>query len=240
MEEWKVIEGFEYSVSNEGRVRNDKTGSYIKPRLNKFGYLRVNLRDSNKKQKGFTLHRLIAIAFIDNPLNKPQINHINGIKTDNSINNLEWCTSKENQLHKSQTLKKCRGEENSGGGALTEFEVLIICEMFKKLSFIKIAKIMNVSKGLIREIAHAKLWTTVTEKVPHVPFYTLNEHRFTEREVLYICELYKTGLYTRQKIADMMQQPLFKVSTIFDGTAHASKTKDLKYLPYHKKKDPRN
>jgi len=93
---WKEIKEFEnYEVSTEGEVRNKKTGHVLKPGLNKRGYLQVCLRN-NGKQISKKNHRLVAEAFIPNPENKPEVNHINEIKTDNHVENLNWMTSKEN------------------------------------------------------------------------------------------------------------------------------------------------
>ena len=93
MEEiWKKIENQEnYSVSNLSKIRNDITGRFLKESLHNKGYLRVYL-----DRKHYYIHRLIAIAFIDNPDNKPFVDHINGITDDNRIENLRWATSKEN------------------------------------------------------------------------------------------------------------------------------------------------
>lgn len=105
MEVWKEIEGFEglYEVSNEGRVRGiDRYVKSSKGKLNhlkekelqqflKNGYLAVRLCKDGK-HKAHYVHRLVATAFIDNPDNLPQINHKNENRTDNRIENLEWCS----------------------------------------------------------------------------------------------------------------------------------------------------
>lgn len=102
---FKPILGYEdtYKISNYGRVVSlSKKVNYYQEKLKSFeisrGYPRVSLW-KNGKGKHFFIHRLVAEAFIPNLENKPQINHINGIKTDYRIDNLEWCTSKENIIH---------------------------------------------------------------------------------------------------------------------------------------------
>lgn len=92
---WKDIEGFDYQVSNFGRVKG-KHG-LLKPQFD-HNYYHVTLF---KKGKRFMklIHRLVATAFIPNPNNKPQVNHIDGVKTNNNLSNLEWVTNGENQKH---------------------------------------------------------------------------------------------------------------------------------------------
>ena len=111
MEEiWKPIPGYEgyYEISNTGKVRSlTRTiiksngrpqtfyGEEKKPTLTPFGYYRISLAKQGIKQFYF-IHRLVALTFIPNPDNKPFINHKDENKTNNNVENLEWCTSLEN------------------------------------------------------------------------------------------------------------------------------------------------
>lgn len=107
-EAWKKIEGFEnYEVSNLGRIRRFyiKHIKYRKP-VKQYGYYTITFSIGNNKFNKFQIHRIVAKAFIDNPFKKRCINHINGIKTDNRVENLEWCTHSENEKHSYKTLGK--------------------------------------------------------------------------------------------------------------------------------------
>ena len=91
-----------YSVStlihrSNGRIYN-KRGAKIKPALDAYGYLRCTFSYKGKRQSVY-VHRLVAMAYIPNPANKPTVNHINGLKTDNRVENLEWATQHEQKVH---------------------------------------------------------------------------------------------------------------------------------------------
>jgi len=106
-EVWKAVFNGFYEVSDLGRVRNAKTKRIFNPSCNNSGYLFVTLHLEGKVslngQKSYAVHRLVTMAFLPNPEKLSSVNHINGIKTDNRLKNLEWCTRSENQIHATVT-----------------------------------------------------------------------------------------------------------------------------------------
>lgn len=96
---YRDIEDYEnYQITSWGRVYSKDSKKFLIPEENEKGYLRVKL-SKNGKAKNFKVHRLVAGEFIPNPLDKPQVNHKDGNKKNNSISNLEWVTNQENCDH---------------------------------------------------------------------------------------------------------------------------------------------
>lgn len=130
--------------------------------LGKNGYLMIDLC-KDKKIKKHLVHRLIAETFLENPLNKEQVNHINGIKNDNRLVNLEWNTRSENQLHSIKIgLRSTQGKKNSQS-KLNEQQVLLIFN--DKRIYKEIQKDYKISIPTISDIKRGYSWTHITNKI---------------------------------------------------------------------------
>jgi hypothetical protein len=164
---WKSLKnvvdsGDNYEISNLGNIRNVIRNKIIKGRNTPKGYLKVIL-SFNGIRKSYSIHRLVALAFIPNLENKPQVNHIDGDKKNNYIDNLEWATNGENQKHAfSNGLQSNRKGENNSSSKLKDSIVLDIIELYKTgYSQRELAKIYSVSKTAISNIVTGKSWKHV-------------------------------------------------------------------------------
>lgn len=105
-EVWKKIDGYtRYEVSNTGRIRNIHNKTIKATRRTKTGYLITDLKENGEKQTKY-VHRLVAIAFIDNPDNLPCVNHKDEDKSNNCVDNLEWCTVAYNNKYGTKEYKQ--------------------------------------------------------------------------------------------------------------------------------------
>jgi len=172
-EVWRDIVGYEgkYKISSFGRVKSLSRyrksrgdllalikGKILKP-VDYFGYQKVTLRNNNKSQN-YRIHRLVATAFIPNAKDKPFINHKDGSKKNNSVDNLEWATRQENVDHSVKNgLHNLKGSKHPAS-KLQEREVLKIRELYEEKTFTQteLGKMFGVTEEMVSYIVRRKNW----------------------------------------------------------------------------------
>jgi predicted P-loop ATPase len=144
-----------YNIDKDGNVVNKKTKKQIRPQDNGKGYKKVTLTINSKQIQRY-IHRLVASIYLSNENGYNQVNHINGIKNDNRVENLEWCTNSLNQIHAQKTHLKSNGNE-LWNGKFSKEQIAKIKEMKSNgILQYKIAEIMGTTKGTISEILSGK------------------------------------------------------------------------------------
>lgn len=168
MEVWKRVEGFsEYAVSNYGFVKSLRRNRLLKPDTGGTGgYPRVTFSVNNQRAR-FTIHRLVALAFLTKIVGKELINHRDGVKTNNHVDNLEWCDCSENTVHAFDTGLRATGE-NSTNAEITNNVVHQVCRLIQsgwtrgKVLGLKLHPKLNKSK--FDDIRRRRCWKRVSSQ----------------------------------------------------------------------------
>ena len=164
MEKYHTIPTFKkYEITKDGVIRKKDSKRIKSQYVGSTGYSMVSLNNDNGISKPRRVHRLIAKTFISNPENKKYINHINGDKLDNRIENLEWCTMTENNQHGFKTGLINNTGTNNGMSILNPEKVKEIKRMLDEavLSQQKIADKFGVSRSCILKINLGKTWAHI-------------------------------------------------------------------------------
>jgi hypothetical protein len=159
IENEKIIPGFNdrYAIGKIGYVVNLKTSRILKPGFSGREYLFVVLSGDNI-HKNLYIHRLVALNFVPNPNNKSQVNHINGIKTDNRAENLEWVTPSENILHSFKNGLSIPHYKNNIIKINFEEASRIRCLYLSGMRQSELASIYGVDQSAISHIVNNKTW----------------------------------------------------------------------------------
>lgn len=162
-------------VSNAGRLRGKKSGKIWKLRLTRNGYPCVSVYDrSTKKSRMCVIHRAVARLFLEPVEGKPHVNHKDFDKTNNYVNNLEWCTFQENVNH----YRKYKYQQR-----ITNDQILFIRQSIEVVGYLKLSKLMNLPGGYIMNVANGTYFPDIhsefiREKRPSIskPIHQLTEN----------------------------------------------------------------
>lgn len=159
VEVWKPVVGYEglYEVSDHGLVKGPK--GIVKPKVGRNGYARTELWRKGERFRP-SIHRLVAQTFLPNPEAKPQVNHLDGDRLNNTASNLEWCTAQENMIH--AVALRHRYGENASASKLTEREVMAILVLLDKGVPGKwIADVFGVTNAQISHLRLGQQWRQI-------------------------------------------------------------------------------
>ena len=214
-EQWKKIyiknKITKYSISSYGNIKNEETNYILHPAKDSDGYLIVSLY-LNSKRYIRKMHRLVGIAFIPNPENKPTVNHKDGVKSNNYVYNLEWATYSEQMVHAFELglVEGGKGEKNSMC-KYSEKIIHNICELLENgYNRSKISKQLEIPKSLIQRIVLERSWTHISSlynidpKKSKTPYSKGQEHYHAscnEEMIHSVCKLLEEGKLSIKEIS---------------------------------------
>lgn len=185
-----------YFITTNGKIFKSVMRGYIpiNPSMIKGGYMRVGITCDNGKRSKFLVHRLIALTYLPNPNNKPEVNHIDGIKTNNNVSNLEWVTREENQSHAFAVGLNDNSGTNNGRTILDENQVI---EIYYKLSngarTIDISREYQLSNSTVHSIKIKSNWGYLLNGLPDIKIKS-KSNKLSESKVKWICSELEKGV----------------------------------------------
>lgn len=199
-------------VDKEGNAYSAKSGKPYKPQHDKCGYLRISTRYEGYSVK-CSVHRAVALAFIPNPENKPTVNHKNGIKDDNRVDNLEWATHSEQQIHAHETgLKPNKVKGNRShfceyGEDIAHEVCRLIQDGYRNTDILKLYPEMDVK--LPSDIRNGRSWKHIScdYNLQHI-----RRGRLSEETVRWVCKCMEEGMRNIDILAKASNPALNKSS----------------------------
>lgn len=213
-----------YSVSREGKTYRHGKEIYHKTAYGYYG-CRVYFLDGSSKSQG--VHRWVAEAFIPNPENKPFVNHIDGVKTNNHVSNLEWVTNQENVDHAVRTGLTTRGEVR--WNAITDKEAIRVCELLSEgVRLCDISRETGVNYSVVKHIYNKHSWNHISD---NYTFKTERKKCISDETAIWICKQLEQGVPIKD-ILKIARNPLVNrnvISNIKYRRSHLHISKDFKY-----------
>lgn len=216
-----------YMISDFGRLFDKKNLTFQNPYVDFYGYVTVRIRFQNiKKEKIMKVHRLVMIGFNYIPdYNNWDVNHIDGVKTDNYVENLEWCDDSHNIQHAFETGLNHRGEEHYKTW-IDESDAKYVCDMLQNgasyaditqglkdrgIKYDGVADEHKAYYDLIYYIHHGRTWKHISRNY-NLEVEPVKEYlKFTDEDVHRICQIYASGKF--KNVPDIMRQAGFNVDT---------------------------
>lgn len=203
-----------YLICNKGFVFNEDINGIQAPFISNKGYLRATMCHKGIRYKDL-IHRLVAKYFIDNPNNLPQVNHKNGNKHDNDVDNLEWVTPQQNVIHSYDTHLNHSGEKCSLAKT-TDEQIHHVCRLLveNELTIKEISKITNTTKRIVKHVLYRDTWIRISKDYDFSHYNKYNKGKvnnvmiqyigakLTHKQVELICTLIEKNELTLNQISD--------------------------------------